>query len=88
MKMVVRLRYKIYDKEKSISIGVYPKIGLKQTRENAQLEREKLDKHLDPSEAISANSLDRHLMLLPQIKFAQRISSLMFGHLKAASTLR
>ncbi len=44
-----RLRYKINDKEKSISIGVYPKIGLKQARESARLEREKLDKHLDPS---------------------------------------
>ncbi len=44
-----RLRYKIHDKEKSISIGVYPKIGLKQARENARLEWEKLDNHLDPS---------------------------------------
>ncbi len=44
-----RLRYKIHDKEKSISIGVYPKIGLKQARENSQLERDKLDQHLDPS---------------------------------------
>jgi len=44
-----RLRYKIHDKEKSISIGVYPKTGLKQARVNAQLERGKLDKHLDPS---------------------------------------
>ncbi len=44
-----RLRYKIHGKEKSISIGVYPKIGLKQARENSQLERGKLDQHLDPS---------------------------------------
>lgn len=44
-----RLRYKIHDKEKSLSLGVYPVIGLKQARQFAQAERVKLANNIDPS---------------------------------------
>ncbi len=44
-----RLRYKIHDKEKSLSLGVYPIVGLKQAREFAQAERVKLVSNIDPS---------------------------------------
>lgn len=44
-----RLRYKIHDKEKSLSLGVYPVVGLKQVRQLAQAERVKLASNIDPS---------------------------------------
>lgn len=44
-----RLRYKIHDKEKSLSLGVYPVIGLKQVRQLAQAESVKLASNIDPS---------------------------------------
>lgn len=44
-----RLRYKIHDKEKSLSLGVYPVVGLKQARQLAQAERVKLTSNIDPS---------------------------------------
>ena len=44
-----RLRYNIHDKEKSLSLGVYPVIGLKQARQFAQAERVKLASNIDPS---------------------------------------
>lgn len=44
-----RLRYKIHDKEKSLSLGVYPVVGLKQARQLAQAERAKLKSNIDPS---------------------------------------
>ncbi len=44
-----RLRYKIHDKEKSISLGVYPVVTLKQARQLAQAERAKLASNIDPS---------------------------------------
>lgn len=44
-----RLRYKIHDKEKSLSLGVYPVVGLKQARQLAQAERVKLMSNIDPS---------------------------------------
>jgi len=42
-----RLRYKIHDKEKSLSLGVYPVVGLKQARQFAQAERVKLMGNID-----------------------------------------
>ncbi|MDV6347302.1 tyrosine-type recombinase/integrase [Nitrosomonas sp. Is35] len=44
-----RLRYKIHDREKSLSLGVYPVVGLKQARQLAQVERVKLSGNIDPS---------------------------------------
>ena len=44
-----RMRYKIHDKEKSLSLGVYPVVGLKQARQLAQAERAKLMGNIDPS---------------------------------------
>ena len=44
-----RLRYKIHNKEKSLSLGIYPVVGLKQARQLAQAERVKLVSNIDPS---------------------------------------
>ena len=44
-----RLCYKIHDTEKSLSLGVYPVVGLKQARQFAQIERVKLSGNIDPS---------------------------------------
>lgn len=44
-----RLRYKIHGKEKSLSLGVYPVVGLKQARQLAQAARVKLMGNIDPS---------------------------------------
>jgi len=44
-----RLRYKIHDKEKSLSLGVYPIVGLKQARQFVQAEQVKLKSNIDPS---------------------------------------
>jgi len=44
-----RLRYRIHDKEKSISLGVYPDVSLSEAREKAKLERKKVEDHIDPS---------------------------------------
>lgn len=44
-----RLRYKIHNNEKSLSLGVYPVVGLKQARQLAQAERAKLMNNIDPS---------------------------------------
>ena len=44
-----RLRYKIAGSEKSLSLGVYPEIGLKNARKRRDEERQRLDDNLDPS---------------------------------------
>ena len=44
-----RLRYWLAGKEKSLSLGVYPGIGLKQARQRRDNERQRLDNNLDPS---------------------------------------
>ena len=44
-----RLRYWIGGKEKSISLGVYPRIGLAEARKKRDAERRHLDDNLDPS---------------------------------------
>jgi hypothetical protein len=59
-----RLRYKIHDKEKSLSLGVYPVVGLKQARQLAQAERAKLTENIDPStdpQAEQAESKGSHI---------------------------
>ena len=43
------MRYKTHDKEKSLSLSVYPVVGLKQARQLAQAERVKLVSNIDPS---------------------------------------
>ena len=83
-----RLRYKISGKEKSISIGVFPKIGLKQARENAQLEREKLDKHLDPSierrikKQQSKEAADNSLEVVAREWYAKQLNTWAPSHAK------
>ncbi len=44
-----RLRYKLAGSEKSLSLGVYPEIRLKQARKRRDDERRRLDNNLDPS---------------------------------------
>lgn len=44
-----RLRYWLAGKEKSLSLGVFPDISLKEAREAAAIERKKLESNLDPS---------------------------------------
>lgn len=44
-----RLRYWIAGKEKSLSLGVYPDVGLKAARKKRDAERDHLDNQIDPS---------------------------------------
>lgn len=44
-----RLRYWLAGKERLLSLGVYPAIGLKQARQRRESERQRLDNNLDPS---------------------------------------
>ena len=44
-----RLRYWQFGKEKSLSLGVYPDISLKEARTKCDVERKRLDQGLDPS---------------------------------------
>lgn len=44
-----RLRYWLAGKEKSLSLGVYPRIGLKEARRRRDIELKRLDNNLDPA---------------------------------------
>ncbi|MFM9966947.1 MAG: tyrosine-type recombinase/integrase [Burkholderiales bacterium] len=44
-----RVRYWREGKEKSLSLGVYPAVGLKDARQKLEIERKRLDSNLDPS---------------------------------------
>ena len=44
-----RLRYKIVGKEKSLSLGAYPEVGLKAARAKRAAARKQLDEGIDPS---------------------------------------
>jgi len=44
-----RLRYWLAGKEKSLSLGVYPRIGLKAARAQRDVELKHLDNNLDPA---------------------------------------
>jgi len=52
-----RLRYKIAGAEKLLSLGVYPKVGLKVARKRRDEERAKLENNLDPSAERKADKL-------------------------------
>lgn len=54
-----RLRYKIAGSEKSLSLGVYPAIGLKKARIRRDEERQRLDANLDPAAERRANKARR-----------------------------
>ncbi len=54
-----RLRYKIAGAEKSLSLGVYPDVGLKNARQKLEVERRHLDGNLDPSVKRRADKLRR-----------------------------
>ena len=50
-----RLRYKIAGSERSLSLGVYPEIGLKKARKRRDEERQRLEDNLDPAAERRAN---------------------------------
>jgi integrase len=58
-----RLRYWLCDKEKSLSLGVYPSVGLKAARTKRDAERKHLDNKLDPSAERKADKLRAKIAL-------------------------
>ena len=56
-----RLRYRLADKEKSLSLGVFPDIGLKDARQRRDENHRLLDKNLDPSAERKANKHARKI---------------------------
>ncbi|MDX8400775.1 MAG: integrase arm-type DNA-binding domain-containing protein, partial [Gallionellaceae bacterium] len=46
-----KLKYRFADKEKTLSIGVYPSITLKQARNRREAARKLLDENIDPSQS-------------------------------------
>lgn len=56
-----RLRYWLVGKEKSLSLGVYPNISLKDARARRDAERKRLDAGLDPSAERKASKLQQRL---------------------------
>jgi integrase len=52
-----RLRYWVAGKEKSLSLGVYPSVGLKAARTKLDAERAHIDNRLDPSTERKADKL-------------------------------
>lgn len=54
-----RLRYWRGGKEKSLSLGVYPEVGIKDARQKLEIERKRLDGNLDPSAERRAEKLRR-----------------------------
>jgi integrase len=58
-----RLRYWLAGKEKSLSLGVYPDVGLKTARAKRHAERKHLDNKLDPSAERKADKLRAKIAL-------------------------
>ncbi len=56
-----RLRYWVAGKEKSLSLGVYPEIGLKEARQRRDDNRKLMGESLDPSAERKANKRQRKL---------------------------
>ena len=56
-----RLRYWLTGKEKSLSLGVYPEVGLKAARLKRDVARKHLDENRDPSAERRADKLQRKL---------------------------
>ncbi len=56
-----RLRYWLDGKEKSLSLGVYPDVGLKQARRRRDDERRRLDENLDPGAERRAEKARRNV---------------------------
>ena len=56
-----RLRYWVGGKEKSLSLGVFPAVGLKAARVKRDAARQHLDAHRDPSVERRADKLQRNL---------------------------
>ncbi|MBC7945919.1 MAG: tyrosine-type recombinase/integrase [Burkholderiales bacterium] len=54
-----RMRYWLAGKEKSLSLGVYPEVGLKAARVKRDAERKRLDANLDPSAERKADKLKK-----------------------------
>lgn len=54
-----RLKYRIAGKEKLLSMGVYPKVSLKQARKMCADAKDMLDQGIDPSQAKQAKKLEQ-----------------------------
>lgn len=59
-----RLKYRIDGKEKRISLGVYPEVGLKDARERRDLARKQIAEGTDPSETRKTDKATRRAALL------------------------
>ena len=56
-----RYKYRYAGKEKTLALGVYPEVSLKEAREKHQAARKSLDRGIDPGEARKVEKLTRHL---------------------------
>ena len=56
-----RLAYRMHGKQKTLALGVYPEIGLKDARENADKARKLLAQGQDPGEAKRADKIRRRI---------------------------
>ena len=54
-----RLKYRLFGKEKLLSLGVYPKVTLKQARKACNLAKELIDQGIDPSQAKKARKVEQ-----------------------------
>lgn len=59
-----RLKYRLDGKEKRISLGVYPEVGLKEARERRDLARKQVAEGGDPSETRKADKAARRAAML------------------------
>ncbi|WP_289083456.1 integrase arm-type DNA-binding domain-containing protein [uncultured Spongiibacter sp.] len=56
-----RYKYRYAGKEKTLALGVYPEVSLKQARQKHQEARDKLAQGIDPGEVRKVEKLTRHL---------------------------
>ena len=56
-----RYKYRYAGREKTLALGVYPEVSLKEAREKHQAARKSLDRGIDPGEARKVEKLTRHL---------------------------
>ena len=56
-----RYKYRYAGKEKTLAVGVYPEVSLKQARGKHQAARDKLSQGVDPGDARKTEKLTRHL---------------------------
>jgi integrase len=87
-----RLRYWVGPKEKSLSLGAYPQVSLKEAREGRDKERRQLADNLDPAAERRAEkfrrqaSADNHFAAVAREWYAKQLHTWVPGH--AADVLR